>query len=284
MLSFRYHLNVIWHCFVCIFYSSKALYYMNQPGWRPHQKGSSPTQDWTPADWREFSLAAQFFTQRRSAKPRNKGRKRIQWWQDRKEGRDPRARKHQRVEAETQAEPAEETLAAPPSEAGISNDEPAPPSAAVVSDDTTAYTPPKAAPKPSSMVILKARPGQPPPLPKAAPRYISPWGDQPGFVFHMVQARSIWVPKALAEQAIHGMRQQECFAKMSAIFPDPKAVPTAFHTALRNPIYIDESDDDYIPPVIRNLTYPSIEEMEDMDEDAPTTGGSSSSTFRPDVR
>ena len=77
---------------------------MKQPGWRPHQQGAGPN-DWTAQDWAVFSAAQQFFTQRR--RPRNRGKKRIEWWGDRQAGRDPRRR---RVDTQNEGRAPEDQL------------------------------------------------------------------------------------------------------------------------------------------------------------------------------
>ena len=74
---------------------------MHQPNWRPHKRGSSG-QDWTPADWDEFSEAEQIFYW----KKKNRGLKRKQRWADKKAGLNPKKEKEKR-QRETQEEPHE---------------------------------------------------------------------------------------------------------------------------------------------------------------------------------
>ena len=268
---------------------------MKQPGWRPHQKGGGP-HDWTAEDWAVFSAAQQFFTQRR--RPRNRGKKRIEWWSNRQAGRDPRRR---RVDTQKEGRAEEEQLEQDATMAASSNasgggapEETLPPIPEEAEDDQVssgASTPPppkaasvrpSAAPAaPKHMAIAKIAPAKA--RPKAPfvgpqrpcivhPRPISPWGDSPGFLFHFeTQVRRVFVPQAMAAHVIEGFSEQESLARMNLVFPNP-APPKAYQVYRRPPVYMieDESDDETIINAVPINYGP-------WDDEAPGTGGSSSS-------
>ena len=268
---------------------------MKQPGWRPHQKGGGP-YDWTAEDWAVFSAAQQFFTQRR--RPRNRGRKRLEWWADKQAGRDPRRR---RVDTQNEGRSEEEhgeqdaTMAASSNASGGgAPEEMLPPIPEEAEDDQVssgASTPPppkaasvrpSAAPAaPKHMAIAKIAPAKA--RPKAPfvgpqrpcivhPRPISPWGDSPGFLFHFeTQVRRVFVPQAMAAHVIEGFSEQESLARMNLVFPNP-APPKAYQVYRRPPVYMieDESDDETIINTVPINYGP-------WDDEAPGTGGSSSS-------
>ena len=269
---------------------------MKQPGWRPHQKGGGP-YDWTAEDWAVFSAAQQFFTQRR--RPRNRGRKRLEWWADKQAGRDPRRR---RVDTQNEGRSEEEhgeqaaTMAASSNASGGgAPEETLPPIPEEAEDDQVPAVPPPLPPPPKAASVrpsaapaapkhmaiakiapAKARPKAPfvgPQRPCIVhPRPISPWGDSPGFLFHFeTQVRRVFVPQAMAAQVIEGFSEQESLARMNLVFPNP-APPKAYQVYRRPPVYMieDESDDETIINTVPINYGP-------WDDEAPGTGGSSSS-------
>ena len=73
---------------------------MKQPGWRPHQRGSS-MQDWSPRDWEIFTQVTQMFAATKSRKPRNRGNERKRWYADKKAGLNPQEEKAKRRRVQT---------------------------------------------------------------------------------------------------------------------------------------------------------------------------------------
>jgi hypothetical protein len=76
------------------------LYFMNNVGWRPQQRGKS-SSDWRPQDFEEFAKQEDFAGKR----TRNKGRKRRLWWAEKCASRKrPSSNSRQETQFDEQAE------------------------------------------------------------------------------------------------------------------------------------------------------------------------------------
>jgi len=261
------HICLANFCFC--FPESKALYYMKQPDWNPHQKGKKEAgKTWSPDEWQRFSEAQAWFSGGR--KKKNKGVKRKAWWADRQQERrawhsQSRSRGSQEPEPAPQADAGDaEQAEATDAQPGAEEVERAPQVA------TEAWLlPPQLAPlaAPHGSVACRgffpsvARPASFPPeppsftwsrrtvpvLPKAMPmpRRMDNWGDTPGLIIHLPTGSGpFFVPNHLADQLLHGLGPGNQHSFMDRLFGSQPLLSFTVQNAEHPPNSIIDLDDE----------------------------------------